>query len=465
MASASERTEEEARKLFEDGVNPDFPLTAKIHNKYGPVVSDVRKSLPNGSQQIVGYQTRFKFYPRGQLHAASAAGYSRGAKAPILMCLKRYPTEAEADARKYRDVIAYYIESRSRPPKTQTLTEQQQQARADREAARNSRNRSDDEVAEAARQIDQTAVAAVGHAMHVQVKRKASMRDSTTAQSPAARAQAQRELDQQQLKVARTEVEARKETQNNNKLKRHRDIVENLKAMATAEITAIDDRVEVLVAAHDQLLLKLVYDGTPPAADGTPPVVPATAGGTLQAASGTPPAVPVVIAVEPAVIFVVDGEDDTPAAHDASTTRAATAAAAAAAATAATAAAAAAINATAAATAAVEKRRADLWAELSFAALTDHQVDKLYALLEVVMVVCRHFKEAWTAFSRQAATKQVDEHIIAPYPTSTLMQALTRTVAGWRTEAARFRTHICPCYNTMCGWYTNWVEHGEHECA
>ena len=281
MASASERTEEEARKLFEDGVNPDFPLTAKIHNKYGPVVSDVRKPLPNGSQQIVGYQTRFKFYPRGQLHAASAAGYTRGAKAPILMCLKRYPTEAEADARKYRDVIAY-IESRSRPPKTQTLTEQQQQARADREAARNSRNRSDDEVAEAARQIDQTAVAAVGHAMHVQVKRKASMRDSTTAQSPAARAQAQRELDQQQLKVARTEVEARKETQNNNKLKRHRDIVENLKAMATAEITAIDDRVEVLVAAHDQLLLKLVYDGTPPAADGTPPVVPATAGGTPQ---------------------------------------------------------------------------------------------------------------------------------------------------------------------------------------
>ena len=57
MASASERTEEEARKLFEDGVNPDFPLTAKIHNKYGPVVSDVRKPLPNGSQQIVGYQT------------------------------------------------------------------------------------------------------------------------------------------------------------------------------------------------------------------------------------------------------------------------------------------------------------------------------------------------------------------------------------------------------------------------
>jgi hypothetical protein len=39
MASASERTEEEARKLFEeDGVNPDVPLTAKIHNKYGPVV-------------------------------------------------------------------------------------------------------------------------------------------------------------------------------------------------------------------------------------------------------------------------------------------------------------------------------------------------------------------------------------------------------------------------------------------
>ena len=84
MASASE-----ARKLFEDGVNPDFPLTAKIHNKYGPVVSDVRKPLPNGSQQIVGYQTRFKFYPRGQLHAGlalvSCRAHTRGAKTPNLM--------------------------------------------------------------------------------------------------------------------------------------------------------------------------------------------------------------------------------------------------------------------------------------------------------------------------------------------------------------------------------------------
>ena len=50
---------------------------------------------------------------------------------------------------------------------------------------------------------------------------------------------------------------------NNYKLKRHRDVADNLKAMATAEITAIDERVEVLVAAYDQLLLKLVYDGTP----------------------------------------------------------------------------------------------------------------------------------------------------------------------------------------------------------
>ena len=45
---------------------------------------------------------------------------------------------------------------------------------------------------------------------------------------------------------------------NNYKLKRHRDVADNLKAMATAEITAIDERVEVLVAAYDQLLLKLV---------------------------------------------------------------------------------------------------------------------------------------------------------------------------------------------------------------
>ena len=169
-------------------------------------------------------------------------------------------------------------------------------------------------------------------------------------------------------------------------------------------------------------------------------------------------------AVDPAVIVVVDGDDDTPAAHAALTTRVATAAAAAAttaAAAAASAAAAVAATATAATTAAGEKRRADLWAELSFAALTDHQVDKLDALLEVVMVVCRHFKEAWTAFSKPAATAQVDEHITGHYPTApTLTQTLTRTVAGWRTETARFRTHICPCPNTMRGWYTHWAEHG-----
>ena len=109
---------------------------------------------------------------------------------------------------------------------------------------------------------------------------------------------------------------------------------------------------------------------------------------------------PAVITVDPAVIVVVDGDDDT---HAAPATRAAAAATA-------TAAAAAAM---AAATAAVEKRRADLWAELSFAALTDNQVDKLYAQLEVMMVVCRHFKEAWSAFSKQAATAQVDEPITA----------------------------------------------------
>ena len=59
--------------------------------------------------------------------------------------------------------------------------------------------------------------------------------------------------------------------------------------MAKAEITAIDDRVEVLVAAHDQLLLKLVYDGNPPAtaaADGKPPVIPATAGGAPRPTAG-----------------------------------------------------------------------------------------------------------------------------------------------------------------------------------
>jgi hypothetical protein len=176
------------------------------------------------------------------------------------MSLKRYPTEAEADARKYtvyRDVIAY-IESHSRVT-GRTGTE------------------------------------------------------------------AQREQEQQ-LKVARTEVMARKELQNNSKLRQHRDRVEKLKAMAKAEITAIDDRVEVLVAAHDQLLLILVYDGTHPAtaaAGGTPTVIPATTGGAPQAASGPPPAVPAVIAVDPAVIVVVDGDGDTHA------TRAATAAAAA----------------------------------------------------------------------------------------------------------------------------------------
>ena len=320
-----------------------------------------------------------------------------------MMCVKQYPTEAEADARKYRDVIAY-IESRGRAPSKRTLAQQQQQQRAERKATRASRNMSPEEQVELARQLDQRAAAAVRLAMRKQVKRKVSMRDSTTAQSPAARAQAQREQDQQ-LKVARTEVEARKEFQNNNKLRRHRAVVEKLKAMAKAEITAIDDRVEVLVAAHDQLLLKLVYDGNPPAtaaADGKPPVIPATAGGAPQAASGPPPAVPAVITVDPAVIVVVDGDDDT---HAAPATRAAAAATATAAAAAAA--------AMAAATAAVEKRRADLWAELSFAALTDNQVDKLYAQLEVMMVVCRHFKERGPRSANRPPSAQVDEPITA----------------------------------------------------
>jgi hypothetical protein len=56
------------------------------------------------------------------------------------------------------------------------------------------------------------------------------------------------------------------------------------------------------------------------------------------------------------------------------------------------------------------------------------------------------FREARTAFSKPAATTQVDEHITAHYPTPpTLTQALKRTVAGWCSEAARFRMRICPC--------------------
>ena len=43
MASASERTEDEARVLFIGGVNRDVPLTAKICNQYGPVVDCVRE--------------------------------------------------------------------------------------------------------------------------------------------------------------------------------------------------------------------------------------------------------------------------------------------------------------------------------------------------------------------------------------------------------------------------------------
>ncbi len=42
------------------------PTHRQVHNKYGPVVSCVRKPLPNGTQQIVGYRTQFKFYPQGR---------------------------------------------------------------------------------------------------------------------------------------------------------------------------------------------------------------------------------------------------------------------------------------------------------------------------------------------------------------------------------------------------------------
>lgn len=88
-------------------------------------------------------------------------------------------------------------------------------------------------------------------------------------------------------------------------------------------------------------------------------------------------------------------------------------------------------------------------------------MDRLYAQLEVVMVVCRHLKEAWKVFIKQAANTQVDEDFTAHYPTApTLTQALKRTVDGWKTETARFRTRACPCSNTMRGWYTHWADHG-----
>ena len=118
----------------------------------------------------------FKFYPRGQLNAGTTAGFCQGGKKPDMMCVKQYPTEAEADARKYRDVIAY-IESRSRAPSKRTLAQQQQQQRAERKATRASRNMSPEEQVEVARQLDQRAAAAVRLAMRKQVKRKASMRD------------------------------------------------------------------------------------------------------------------------------------------------------------------------------------------------------------------------------------------------------------------------------------------------
>jgi hypothetical protein len=149
MASASERTEDEARVvLFVGGVNGDVPLTAKICSQYGPVVDCVRERSPDGSYKIAGYRLKFKFYPRGRMHAGKAAGFSRGDGKHNLMSLKHYQTATEAEARKYRDVIAF-IESNCRIPKTKTPNEQQQQQqRADRKAARNSRNKSDAELAE-----------------------------------------------------------------------------------------------------------------------------------------------------------------------------------------------------------------------------------------------------------------------------------------------------------------------------
>ena len=70
-------------------------------------------------------------------------------------------------------------------------------------------------------------------------------------------------------------------------------------------------------------------------------------------------------------------------------------------------------------------------------------MDKLYAQLEVMMVVCRH---SGRRGRRSANRPQPRRWITAHYPTPpTLTQALKRTVAGWCSEAARFCMRICPC--------------------
>ncbi len=82
--------------------------------------------------------------------------------------------------------------------------------------------------------------------------------------------------------------------------------------MAEAEINAIDGRIEVLVAAYDRLVLKLVYDGA----------ACHRCGGRHACHRRRRCKWPT--AVDPAFIVVVDGDDDTPAGHADPATRAST---------------------------------------------------------------------------------------------------------------------------------------------
>lgn len=130
-------TEDEARALFfEGGVNRGVLLTAKIYNQYHVTSTDrswsvrERDCLMDGSSTIVGYRAKFKFCPRVQPNADTTARFCCGGKwkkKPGLIGLKQYPTGAEADARKHRDVITY-VESRTRLPTRKTPTEQQAEA-------------------------------------------------------------------------------------------------------------------------------------------------------------------------------------------------------------------------------------------------------------------------------------------------------------------------------------------------
>lgn len=133
LMAAPMSSEAEAGKWFDNGVDTTDPLSTKVDHKRPPRVCRLRRQLPGGKVETVGYRVQFWLFKRGHVAPSAPGGYSRGAKKSSKTSLRTYPTEEKAKGRMYRDVWAYVdSKTRARQPAADEKAQRDRRARDDR---------------------------------------------------------------------------------------------------------------------------------------------------------------------------------------------------------------------------------------------------------------------------------------------------------------------------------------------